>query len=53
MSFPKALWKGVYPAVTTQFAEDLSVDLDATQAVQAAHKGIYQLDPATFFDSEG
>ena len=36
MSFPKALWKGVYPAVTTQFAEDLSLDLDATQAVQTA-----------------
>jgi dihydrodipicolinate synthase/N-acetylneuraminate lyase len=30
------LWTGVYPAATTQFAEDLSVDLTATQRVQAA-----------------
>jgi 4-hydroxy-tetrahydrodipicolinate synthase len=30
------LWKGVYPAATTQFAEDLSLDLDATQRVQTA-----------------
>lgn len=29
-------WHGVFPAVTTQFAEDLSVDLDATQKVQDA-----------------
>ncbi len=33
---PKSLWRGVYPAATTQFAEDLSVDLAATQRVQAA-----------------
>ncbi|NHN89572.1 dihydrodipicolinate synthase family protein [Acetobacter conturbans] len=26
-------WDGVFPAVTTQFAEDLSVDLNATQTV--------------------
>lgn len=26
-------WKGVYPAVTTQFTADLAVDLDATQKV--------------------
>ena len=29
-------WSGVYPAATTQFAEDLSVDLAATQQVQDA-----------------
>lgn len=26
-------WKGVYPAVTTQFREDFSLDIEATQAV--------------------
>ena len=26
-------WRGVYPAATTQFADDASVDLEATQAV--------------------
>lgn len=26
-------WKGVFPAVTTQFNEDLSVDLKGTQKV--------------------
>lgn len=31
-----ALWRGVYPAATTQFAEDGSVDLDATQRVLSA-----------------
>ena len=31
-----SLWKGVYPAATTQFATDLSLDLDATQRVQRA-----------------
>lgn len=36
MTFDGTLWKGVYPAATTQFAEDLSVDLDATQQVQVA-----------------
>jgi 4-hydroxy-tetrahydrodipicolinate synthase len=36
MTFSKALWKGVYPAATTQFAADLSIDLAATQAVQTA-----------------
>ncbi|NIJ32135.1 dihydrodipicolinate synthase family protein [Sphingomonas oligoaromativorans] len=36
MTFPKALWKGVYPAATTQFAEDLSIDHGATQKVQSA-----------------
>ena len=36
MTFSKALWKGVYPAATTQFANDLSIDLTATQAVQTA-----------------
>lgn len=29
-------WKGVFPAVTTQFNEDLSVDISATQRVQDA-----------------
>ena len=29
-------WRGVFPAVTTQFAADLSLDLDATRAVAAA-----------------
>ena len=32
----RPLWHGVYPAATTQFAADLSVDLEATQQVQAA-----------------
>jgi 4-hydroxy-tetrahydrodipicolinate synthase len=27
-------WKGVYPAATTQFTPDLSIDIAATQAVQ-------------------
>ena len=26
-------WTGVYPAATTQFAPDLSIDIDATQKV--------------------
>jgi len=29
-------WRGVFPAATTQFAEDFSVDLAATRAVQSA-----------------
>ncbi len=29
-------WRGVYPAATTQFAEDLSIDHDATAGVQDA-----------------
>jgi len=36
MTLKRALWTGVYPAATTQFAEDFSVDLDATQSVQTA-----------------
>lgn len=32
----RPLWHGVYPAATTQFAEDLSVDVAATQRVQRA-----------------
>jgi len=36
MNSPRKLWEGVYPAATTQFAEDLSVDIDATQRVQSA-----------------
>jgi len=32
----RPLWHGVYPAATTQFAEDLSVDLAATIHVQRA-----------------
>ena len=26
-------WKGVYPAVTTQYNEDLSINFDATQTM--------------------
>ena len=33
---PRPLWHGVYPAATTQFGEDLSVDLAATVQVQRA-----------------
>lgn len=33
---PKQSWKGVFPAVTTQFREDFSVDLEATRKVVAA-----------------
>lgn len=36
MSVIRTLWEGVYPAATTQFAENLSVDYDATQRVQSA-----------------
>lgn len=36
MTSSRKLWEGVYPAATTQFAEDLSVDIDATQRVQSA-----------------
>ncbi len=36
MANAKLDWTGVYPAVTTQFAADLSVDLTATKAVQSA-----------------
>lgn len=32
----RPLWHGVYPAATTQFATDLSLDLDATSRVQTA-----------------
>ena len=32
----KPNWRGVFPAVTTQFRADLSLDLDATRAVAAA-----------------
>lgn len=32
----KTNWTGVFPAVTTQFDADLSVDVDATQKVQDA-----------------
>jgi 4-hydroxy-tetrahydrodipicolinate synthase len=32
----RPLWHGVYPAATTQFADDMSVDLAATQQVQHA-----------------
>jgi len=34
--FQKPLWKGVYPAATTQFAPDGSVDIQATQDVLKA-----------------
>jgi len=36
MTVSPTLWKGVYPAATTQFAEDLSIDLGETQRVQSA-----------------
>jgi 4-hydroxy-tetrahydrodipicolinate synthase len=36
MSSSQSLWTGVYPAATTQFAEDLSLDLGATQEAQTA-----------------
>ncbi|UAK23454.1 dihydrodipicolinate synthase family protein [Sphingomonas nostoxanthinifaciens] len=36
MTSTKTLWTGVYPAATTQFAEDLSIDYAATQNVQSA-----------------
>lgn len=36
MTGKRALWTGVYPAATTQFADDFSIDLDATQKVQTA-----------------
>lgn len=36
MTVSKVLWRGVYPAATTQFAEDLSIDYSATQKVQSA-----------------
>jgi 4-hydroxy-tetrahydrodipicolinate synthase len=29
----KINWKGVYPAVTTQYNEDLSINFDATQTM--------------------
>ena len=32
----RPLWHGVYPAATTQFAPDLSVDFDSTARVQTA-----------------
>ena len=32
----KVSWEGVFPAATTQFAPDLSIDLAATQKVQDA-----------------
>jgi dihydrodipicolinate synthase/N-acetylneuraminate lyase len=33
MSMKKITWEGVFPAVTTQFREDFSVDVDATRKV--------------------
>ncbi|HZU51834.1 MAG TPA: dihydrodipicolinate synthase family protein [Sphingomicrobium sp.] len=36
MTASRALWRGVYPAATTQFTTDLAVDFDATKRVQAA-----------------
>ncbi|HLW90639.1 MAG TPA: dihydrodipicolinate synthase family protein [Roseiarcus sp.] len=33
---PKTSWQGVFPAVTTQFRSDFSVDLDATRRVAEA-----------------
>ncbi|HXC56493.1 MAG TPA: dihydrodipicolinate synthase family protein [Rhizomicrobium sp.] len=36
MADGKSVWSGVFPAATTQFAADLSLDLGATQRVQDA-----------------
>ena len=36
MTDRKSLWTGVYPAATTQFAPDLSIDMAATQRMQEA-----------------
>lgn len=36
MTSAKLTWTGVYPAATTQFASDMSVDIEATQRVQNA-----------------
>jgi len=36
MSSSQSLWKGVYPAATTQFTPDLAVDLNATVRVLTA-----------------
>lgn len=36
MTSPAVAWQGVFPAVTTQFREDDSLDIDATAAVMAA-----------------
>lgn len=33
VAISQMLWRGVYPAATTQFAADLSVDIEATQTV--------------------
>jgi 4-hydroxy-tetrahydrodipicolinate synthase len=32
MSKPRTIWSGVFPAATTQFAPDLSIDMRATQS---------------------
>ena len=32
MSKPRTIWNGVFPAATTQFATDLSIDMHATQS---------------------
>lgn len=32
MSKPRTIWNGVFPAATTQFAPDLSIDMPATQS---------------------
>lgn len=36
MADPRTTWRGVFPAVTTQFKADMAVDLDATAGVVAA-----------------
>lgn len=42
MTDQKKLWRGVYPAATTQFHADGSIDIDATQRVLSAlvHDGV-------------
>ena len=36
MTRPTIAWQGVFPAVTTQFRDDFSLDIDATAAVMTA-----------------
>ena len=59
--FEADAWKGVFPAATTQFAPDLSVDLEATAATLEAliRDGVHGLivlgttgECATVTDSE-
>ena len=40
MTAPRIGWSGVFPAATTQFKPDLSVDYEATQRMQDALNGL-------------